>query len=192
LRSPSRGRKVWWSRVDPEEAARKRRRKGPDDDFLVGCNTVFDTAGKPWTVTDANTAVAIHVILNVSTGNIVQVPLAGAGDEVWFNSGDGNYYTASSTSPLRPLDISGAADAQGAAVLGVIDAKDKNLIQLVPTFNVPAVTGTGAHPAEGPLRPSGSASASCETLLPRHAGACRRRPARQTGPLSVTWRRAAV
>jgi hypothetical protein len=29
----------------------------------------------------------------------------------------------------------------------VIDAKDENLLQLVPTFNVPAVTGTGAHPA---------------------------------------------
>jgi co-chaperonin GroES (HSP10) len=121
--------------------------KGPRNDFLVGCNTVFDTAGGLWSVTDANTAAPIQVILNVSTGNVHQVEGVGVGDEVWFNSGDGNYYTASSTSPLRPLDLSPPADAQGAAILGVIDAKDQNLIQLVPTFNVPAVTGVGAHPA---------------------------------------------
>jgi hypothetical protein len=121
--------------------------KGPDHDFVVGCNTVFDTAGGLWSQTDVKTAAPIQVILNVSTGTVNQVAGVGVGDEVWFNSGDGNYYTASSTSPLRPLDLSGPADAQGAAILGVIDAEDKNLIQLVPTFNVPAVTGTGAHPA---------------------------------------------
>jgi hypothetical protein len=48
---------------------------------------------------------------------------------------------------LRALDLAGPADAQGAAILGVIDAKDESVLQLVPTFNVPAVTGTGAHPA---------------------------------------------
>jgi hypothetical protein len=121
--------------------------KGPRNDFLVGCNTVFDTAGALWTVTDPNTAAPIQVILNVSTGNVHEVEGVGVGDEVWFNSGDGNYYTASSTSPLRPLDLGPPADAQGAAILGVIDAEDKNLIQLVPTFNVPAVTGMGAHAA---------------------------------------------
>jgi len=122
--------------------------KGLDNDFLVGCNTVFDTAGGVWSQTDANTAAPIQVILNVSTGDVHQVAGVGAGDEVWFNSGDGNYYTASSGSPLRPLDQGGAADAQGAAVLGVIDAEDKVLIQQVPTFNVPAVTtGTAQHPA---------------------------------------------
>jgi hypothetical protein len=121
--------------------------KGPGHDFLVGCNTVFDTAGGLWTQTDPNTAAPIQVILNVSTGAVTQVAGVGVGDEVWFNSGDGNYYTASSTSPLRPLDLSGPPDAQGAAILGVINAEDKSLLQLVPTFNVPAVTGTGAHPA---------------------------------------------
>ncbi len=121
--------------------------KGPGSDFLVGCNTVFDSAGGLWSQTDPNTAAPIQVILNVATGVATQVTGVGVGDEVWFNSGDGNYYTASSTSPLRPLDLSGPADAQGAAILGVIDAKDKELRQLVPTFNVPAVTGMGAHPA---------------------------------------------
>jgi len=121
--------------------------QGPKQDFLVGCNTVFDTAGGLWSATDANTAAPIQVILNVKTGDVDQVGGVGVGDEVWFNSGDNNYYTASSTSPLRPLDVSGSADAQGAAILGVIDARDETVLQLVPTFNVPAVTGTGAHPA---------------------------------------------
>jgi hypothetical protein len=121
--------------------------KGPNNDFLVGCNTVFDTAGGLWSQTDTKTAAPIQVILNVKTGDVDQVGGVGVGDEVWFNKGDGNYYTASSTSPLRPLDVSGPADAQGAAILGVIDAQDEEVLQLVPTFNVPAVTGTGAHPS---------------------------------------------
>jgi len=121
--------------------------KGPDHDFLVGCNIVFDTAGGLWSATDPNTAAPIQVILNVSGGTTTAVVGVGVGDEVWFNPGDGNYYTASSTSPLRPLDLSGPPDAQGAAILGVINAEDKELQQLVPTFNVPAVTGAGAHPA---------------------------------------------
>ena len=121
--------------------------KGPNEDFLVGCNTLFDTAGGLWSQTDPNTAAPIQVILNVKTGDTDSVGGVGVGDEVWFNAGDNNYYTASSTSPLRPLDLSGPADAQGAAILGVIDARDEAVLQLVPTFNVPAVTGTGAHPA---------------------------------------------
>ena len=126
--------------------------KGPGHDFLVGCNATFDTAGNVWSVTDANTAAPHAFILNVSTGAVHEVVGVGAGDEVWFNAGDGNYYTASSGSPLAPRDnpppvAPAVADAQGAAVLGVIDAEDENLIQLAPTFNVPAATGVGAHPA---------------------------------------------
>jgi hypothetical protein len=85
------------------------------------------------------------VIIDAWTGKIdAIVPGVGAGDEVWFNSGDGNYYTASATSPLRPT----SGTAQGAAILGVIDAHDQVLKQLVPTFNVPAVTtGPLAHAA---------------------------------------------
>jgi hypothetical protein len=121
--------------------------QGPEHDFLVGCNTVFDTAGGLWNQNDPNTAAPIQVILNVRTEEQTVIGGVGVGDEVWFNKGDNNYYTASSTSPLRPLDLSGAADAQGAAILGVIDAKDKAVLQLVPTFNVPLVGGTGGHPA---------------------------------------------
>ncbi|HZC95366.1 MAG TPA: hypothetical protein VE267_04375 [Bradyrhizobium sp.] len=123
---------------------------GPNVDLLVGCNTVFDTAGNLWDATKNVTAAPIQVILDARTGKIdTMVPGVGVGDEVWFNSGDGNYYTASSTSPLRPLEAIPATPltAQGAAILGVINAKDHTLKQLVPTFNVPAVTGPSAHPA---------------------------------------------
>jgi hypothetical protein len=130
--------------------------QGPGQHFLLGCNAVFDIAGGLWSASDPNTAAPIQVILNVRTGVVEPVPGVGVGDEVYFNPGDGNYYTASSTSPLRPFDLSGPPDAQGAAILGVIDAvgnlavgvpESARVIQLVPTFNVPAVTGTGAHPA---------------------------------------------
>jgi hypothetical protein len=115
--------------------------KGPNHDFLVGCNTVFDIAGNVWDPAGAVTAAPILVILDVSTGTVTQVLGVGAGDEVWFNPGDGNYYATGSGSPLRPLP---AATAMGSTPLGVIDAEDRSLIQLVPTYNVPAGTG---HPA---------------------------------------------
>ncbi|SRR6266478_100087 len=130
---------------------------GPNEDVLVGCNTVFNTAGKPWSATGAVTAAPIQVILNVVTGKQVQVAGVGAGDEVWFNKGDGNYYTASSGSPLRPLvgqGETGPLTAQGAAILGVIDAKDKTVLQLVPTFNVPQVPPPPAKPT---VHPAGTA-----------------------------------
>jgi len=87
------------------------------------------------------------VILNVSAGKTHVVAWRRLQRRSLVQCGDDNYYTASSGSPLRSLDVSGTADAQGAAILGVIDAEDKNLM-LVPTFNVPAVTtGAGQHPA---------------------------------------------
>jgi hypothetical protein len=94
-----------------------------------------------WDPAGAVTAAPILVILDVSTGAVDMVPGVGAGDEVWFNKGDGNYYATGSGSPLRPLP---AATAKGSTPLGVIDAEDENLIQLVPTYNVPAGPG---HPA---------------------------------------------
>jgi hypothetical protein len=124
---------------------------GPNVDLLVGCNTLFDTAGNVWDSTKNVTAAPIQVIIDAWTGKVdATLPGVGAGDEVWFNPGDGNYYTGSATSPLRPTEvISGTPlTAQGAAVLGVIDAREQSLKQLVPTFNVPAVTtGPGAHAA---------------------------------------------
>jgi len=134
---------------------------GPKQDLLVGCNTVFDTAGGVWTGNadrDVHSAQPRYVILDAKTGDIDKILFGvGPGDEVWFNKGDGNYYTASSGSPLAPNAITparapvGTATAapvnvsQGAAILGVIDAKSQKLLQLVPTFNVPAVATK--HPA---------------------------------------------
>ena len=140
--------------------------KGPNNDALVGCNTVFNTAGGLWTATDPLTAAPIQVILDVVTGAQDQVAGPGASDEVWFNKGDNNYYTGSSTSPLRPLDITPAPPiptltAQGAAILGVIDAKDEEVLQLVPTFNVPAVT-TGPMSSQHPAGTAHSVAADAQ------------------------------
>jgi hypothetical protein len=114
---------------------------GPHDDLLIGCNTVFDTAGKVWDPTGVVTAAPKDVILNVKTGGTKDVLGVGAGDEVWFNAGDGNYYATGSGSPFRPLP---AATSKGATPLGVINADHGKLVQSVPTYNVPAGAG---HPA---------------------------------------------
>jgi hypothetical protein len=129
---------------------------GPNEDLLVGCNTVFDTAGGKWTTNadrETNTAAPQYVILDATTGAIdANVLGVGAGDEVWFNAGDGHYYTASSGSPLAPNAITPPRPptppltAQGAAILGVIDAFRKTLDQLVPTLNVPAVVAPAPNP----------------------------------------------
>jgi hypothetical protein len=38
-----------------------------------------------------------------SNGSIVSVPGAGGGDEVWFNSGDNNYYATAGNNPGGPV-----------------------------------------------------------------------------------------
>jgi len=135
---------------------------GPKQDLLVGCNTVFDTAGNQWTGNadkDTNSAKPRYVILDAKTGSIDKILFnVGPGDEVWFNKGDGNYYTASSGSPLAPNAITPARApvgtattapvnvSQGAAVLGVIDADKQKLLQLVPTLNVPGVPTSQPNP----------------------------------------------
>jgi hypothetical protein len=51
----------------------------------------------------------------------------GGSDEVWFNPGDGRFYTASRNNPTGP-------------VLGVIDARTQTLVQVAPTVNRPPGT----------------------------------------------------
>jgi len=138
---------------------------GPAEDLLVGCNTIFDTAGNKWT-TNADreilTAAPQLVILDAKTGGITaNIHGAGVGDEVWFNKGDNHYYAAASGSNLAPNSITPARSpngtattapvltAQGAATLDVIDALSETLDQRVPTLNVPAVAApdTNPHPA---------------------------------------------
>jgi hypothetical protein len=116
---------------------------GPNDDLLVGCNTVFDTSGNACTAvvpapnpagtpaahpaTCTGTAHPQAAICNPAagrncTGNaLVSVPGAGGGDEVWFNRGDGNYYVTAGNNPLGPS-------------IGVVASVVNTLTQLVPTL----------------------------------------------------------
>ena len=129
---------------------------GPNGDLLVGCNSVFDNnanqtdtahkctavvpspnatgtpAGAPVTCSKG-IAVPQAVICNPGrgcTGNaLVAVSGVGGGDEVWFNSGDGNYYVTAGNDPVGP-------------VFGVVSSGTNTLTQLVPTLPpVPAVAG---------------------------------------------------
>jgi hypothetical protein len=113
---------------------------------LIGCNAVFGTDGNPWVATGNVPADPRDVIIDLSNGSIDRVIFgAGAGDEVWYNPGDNNYYATGSGSPFRPLP---AATANGATPLSIIDAKDESLAGSATTFNVAAVTtGTKQHPA---------------------------------------------
>ena len=96
---------------------------GPKQDLLLGCSVVFDTAGIAWSLSDANTAAPISIIMNAKSGSVEKMVTGVSGsDEVWFNSGDGRYYLAARNQP-------------GGPVLGVIDAKSKTLVQIVPTIN---------------------------------------------------------
>jgi hypothetical protein len=131
---------------------------GPRHELLIGCNTVFDTAGNVWNPAGTVTAAPKDVILDVQTGSTTDVPGVGAGDEVWFNAGNGHYYATGSGSPLRPTP---ASAAQGAGVLGVIGAEAQYLTQLVPTFNVPAV-GTGNNSTQHPAGTAHSVAANAE------------------------------
>jgi len=122
--------------------------QGSQSDLFVGCNEVADTNGNLWDPNGTVPADPRDVVINASTGQIdATIFGVGAGDEVWFNPGDGNYYATGSGSPQRPLP---AATAKGSTPAGVVDSKDERLLQLFPTYNVPAVTTgplSGQHPA---------------------------------------------
>jgi hypothetical protein len=134
---------------------------GPNGDLLVGSNSVFDTSGKkctavvpapsPTTGTAAQMApahpatctgiaapqVAICNPGKGCTGNsLVSVPGVGGGDEVFFNSGDGNYYVTAGNDPVGP-------------VFGVVASVVNTLTQLVPTLpptpQVPLVPPVGTR-----------------------------------------------
>lgn len=79
---------------------------GPHDNLLLGCTSANNPANKSTLVINATTKHFSHV--NAIVGS----------DEVWFNKGDGRYYTGTNRQP-------------GGAVLGVIDATSV-LIETVP------------------------------------------------------------
>jgi hypothetical protein len=115
---------------------------GPHNDLLVGCSVIFNTAGTAWLgLNDPNTAAPIQVILDAKTG-AVDKSVAGVGgsDEVWFNPGDGRYYTASRANPGAVPNGTSPTSPTTDPVLGVIDAESQTLVQVVPTFNTPNPT----------------------------------------------------
>jgi hypothetical protein len=113
--------------------------------FLQGCSVVYDTTGVPWFGADPNSANPSQVVIDVN-GAYTTVNGVGSSDEVFYNAGDDHWYTGTSNSPYSAHPVAGTTGAtsttdQAAAVLGVIDGESQSLDQLVPTFNVPAVTG---------------------------------------------------
>src|SRR5438309_8515971 len=115
---------------------------GPHGDLLAGCSVIFNTAGTAWLgLSDPNTAAPIQVVIDAKTGAIDKV-VAGVGgsDEVWFNPGDGRYYTASRANPGAVPNGASPTSPTTDPVLGVIDAESRTLVQLVPTFNTPNPT----------------------------------------------------
>jgi hypothetical protein len=80
---------------------------GPNDNLLLGCTPGNNPSDTQTTIIDAKTKASVSV--NGVTGS----------DEVWFNRGDQRYYL-------------GASKAIGGAVLGVVNARTKFLIETVP------------------------------------------------------------
>ncbi len=107
---------------------------GPNQDLLLGCSVVFDTAGNQWDSKNPNSIAApTQIIIDAKTGTIdASVAGVGGSDEVWFNPGDKRYYTASRNNPTGP-------------VLGVIDAESQTLVQIVPTVNTAGNTVTATR-----------------------------------------------
>jgi hypothetical protein len=92
---------------------------GPDDNVLLGCTP------------QNNPSDVITLAINAQTK--AQTPITGitGSDEVWYNSGDGRYYTGSS----RDCTTAGSpcpAASQQTPVLGVIDAEANSLVEKVP------------------------------------------------------------
>jgi hypothetical protein len=80
---------------------------GPHDNLLLGCTP----ANNP---SNANT-----LVINAKTKNQTLVGNITGSDEVWFNSGDGRYYTGSNRNCTTSAPCPAAS--QQTAVLGVID-----------------------------------------------------------------------
>ena len=87
------------------------------------------------------------------------MPGVGGGDEVWFNSGDGNYYVTAGNDPVGPVF---------GVIAAVSGASTNVLTQLVPTLPpVPAVpiTSPGGHSA-GTVHSIAASSKSNHVYVP--------------------------
>jgi hypothetical protein len=138
---------------------------GPNGDLLVGCGAVFDTSGAVCSapVPDGRPATCTGIaapqmaICNpgrgCTDGALVSVPGVGGTDEVWFNSGDGNYYIAARNDPIGP-------------VFGVVASGVNTLNQLVPTLPpTPAVT-TGTRRSSGTAHSIAASAANNHVYVP--------------------------
>src|SRR5882762_5084463 len=91
---------------------------GPHDNLMLGCTPANNPANDSTLVINATTKHFSHV--NGLVGS----------DEVWFNKGDGRYYTGSNRN-CRTTAPCPTAPTQ-AAVLGVVDGKTNFLIETIP------------------------------------------------------------
>jgi hypothetical protein len=87
---------------------------GPHDNVMVGCTP----ANLPGSTTT--------LVINATTHNYAQVGGITGSDEVWFNKGDGRYYTGSSAA-IKPA----GSPLNRGSVLGVIDGTSV-LIETIP------------------------------------------------------------
>jgi hypothetical protein len=87
---------------------------GPNGNLLLGCTPQNNP-------TDTTT-----LVINAKTKNFANIGGITGSDEVWFNKGDGRYYTGSS----RDCGLAGGCP-NGGAVLGVIDGTSV-LIEKIP------------------------------------------------------------
>jgi hypothetical protein len=91
---------------------------GPHDNLLLGCTQANNPANRS------------TLVINATTKNFTHVNGIVGSDEVWFNKGDGRYYTGSNRNCKSATVCSGNA-ADQAAVLGVIDSTSV-LIETIP------------------------------------------------------------
>jgi hypothetical protein len=92
---------------------------GPHDNIIFGCTPAN------------NPADVITLVMNATTRAETPILHITGSDEVWFNKGDGRYYTGSNRDCAVP-DVPCPLASQQKAVLGVIDAGTNTLIEKVP------------------------------------------------------------
>ena len=100
---------------------------GPNDNILLGCTP------------QNNPSNVIQLVINAMSK--AQTPIANitGSDEVFFNKGDGRYYTGSSRNCAAfPITAPCPLATQQQAVLGVIDAETNTLIETIKQ-------GSGSH-----------------------------------------------
>ncbi|HEY7238928.1 MAG TPA: hypothetical protein VH600_07155 [Burkholderiales bacterium] len=92
---------------------------GPHDNLLLGCTP------------QNNPANVTTLVINATTKNFANIGNITGSDEVWFNKGDGRYYTGSNRNCKPGVTPPCDTPAKQAAVLGVIDGTSV-LIETVP------------------------------------------------------------